>query len=584
MSDRGESDKRSFPTGIRERLFSGKVACRRQLLLAVFVFMLMSLASAVGPLTSGGSEGGEQTANTLATGTPPVFRLFLPRYTNTTEGQITYFTVWVQDVDGDVITVTWDFNDGTTPLINTTTPGITTTQTVKVSHVYDLYTPGQGYGFPFPGAFNVTLPVNVTLDDGNGNIVYQEDFRSCVAVVSIQLPNDSPFAANITGPGPADIVEPETETVTLSATSSDPEGDELWWTFVFNYSDADYLTMTDHTPRTSPSENVWSNQSFTLPFEGFYNITVYVCDAPEPYQIFPHNLSASFGPIHAMYNRLPNFPDAIQANPPTPIINSSIGYIEVTYSVTASDVDNDTLYVTWNFGDGTDNVTNVSAGDTTYTNEFNQTRNYTNAGTFNITALITDGRPGHDRLFNLTITVESTNLPPNLVIYYTYPTYTFALPNETVNFTFVFSDYEFDPIEVVLDWGDGSPLEFYNLTAYEGKNITIARNHSYAMIGKYNVTVQYTDHKTGLFDHNLLDRGVVTVGVPTVFPKVTWSWWDYTSLALFLMIPLVFFARFYQVARQRKKLELEGLTLEEWKIMKSEIGKDALLKRGPEGD
>jgi hypothetical protein len=40
-------------------------------------------------------------------------------------------------------------------------------------------------------------------------------------------------------------------------------------------------------------------------------------------------------------------------------------------------------------------------------------------------------------------------------------------------------------------------------------------------------------------------------------------------------------ARFVQISRHRKMLETEGLTLEEWKLMQSELGNDAKKKEGP---
>jgi hypothetical protein len=573
MTDGDSSDLR----GIMKRRFLKLTRCagfaRAFLIVAVFFLMLSSLSLLLGPSDSEGPMG-QNTASAAATGSPPTFKVFLPSDITKNKGEIVTFTIYVNDTDNDNVNVTWDFGDGSPFAYNTTLPAFTMQQ-VRQTHLYDPYAPGQGFNFPFEGqAFYVNYSVNVSLDDGNGNSVFRNTTK-----VHISIPENG-YPSSPTVNGPTHNVDPA-DTITITANASDPEGDELWWTFVFNNTQEDFLVMTNHTPRSAPSENMWANESLAMGAEGSYSVTVFVCDAPPPYQRFPHNLSDSFGPWVAIFNRLPNATDEITASPSSPIINATLGYVEVMYSIDAFDLDGDVLNLTWDFGDGTNNETNLSAGGTGTFN-FQQVRNYTVPGDFNINITITDGRPGHEIHRNLTVNVQSTNRPPNLKSFnFTYATGNFALPNETLNFTLRIADDELDPIEVIVDWGDGSPMEFYNLTDYVEGNVTLLLTHSYREIGKYNISIWYTDHKIGVFNHSKNLTNLITVNVPLPIVHHYWSWWDFTSLGLFCLIPVLVVARFVQISRHRKMLETEGLTLEEWKLMQSELGNDAKKKEGP---
>ena len=565
ITDSCESDNRGFSERRPGKSLTSTLPGKMPMVFVVLFLMVSSVSLLVGLSVGGESHDPEPgiELTVMATGTPPTFVIGLPADINVNEKEPKLFYVSVQDLDNDTLNVTWDFGDGTPLVVNTTLPA-EVRQAVRITHLYDPYCPGRG-------EFQVNLTLNVSLDDGNGNIVYR---KSTIHVNMLR--NAAPSSLDLSGP--LDIIEP-TDIVTIYANTSDPDGDELWWLFIFNNSGGTYRVEHVHTDRTAENESVTVEFALNFEADGYYNVTVYLSDAPEQYQVFPHNISARLSPfIHVVTNRAPIAGTSITPEPQTPIINATVGYIEVRYKVDAFDPDGDIFTVTWNFGDGTDNVTNESAAGTAV-QHFYQVRNYTDAGDFNITALVTDGRPGHDTLLNMTMTVMSTNRAPEaMLLPFKYWTGDYAVPPETLNFTIIFSDAERDPIEVIVDWGDNSTLEFYNLTAFDDKNITLILSHTYTHAGAFNLTILYTDNRLGLFNHSRNLTNLVTVKVPPIVIVYRWSWWDFTSFALFCMIPGGAIARFYQVSRQRKKLELEGLTLEEWKLVRSEMGEDALKK------
>jgi len=522
-------------------------------------FISLGSAPALSPAPG---EGQELRAITMATGTPPRF-WYIPSSVSASAGIEATFYVVVGDVDNDMINVTWDYGDGTPNGHNTTGPAAAPT-IVYTSHTWNpVSEPGQG-------DYTVYFTINITLDDGNGNIVTGS------TTAGVLMPPNIPPKIYLSGPAKTFVGD----NVTLVSNATDPEGDPLTWTYVFNDSVSDYLTIVNYTDRTPPSTTVWNNLTVVFSALGYYNITLNVSDALPPYQVFPHNVSLTIK-IQVVPNNPPNATDIISVSPANPIINATSGYVTVNYTVEVSDMDGDRINVTWDFGGGEPLAYNETDGGV-FVYAVTQERNYTDAGTYNISVVITDGRPGHAIYLNQSVNITSTNRPPSVVNFnFTYVTGNFALPNETVNFTLVIMDPEKNPVEVIVDFGDNSTRLYFNLTDFIDYNVTLTFNHSYPMVGKYVVTVWYTDNKIGVFNHSKMYNVTVTVKIPAIVIHANWDWWDYTSLGLFCLIPVLFAARFFQVARKRKQLELEGMTLEEFKLMRSEMGEKA--KKGGEG-
>ena len=466
------------------------------------------------------------------------------------------FSFIIRDNDSAELNLTWDWGDGIVETTNVSgTPG--TNIRIYRYHTYNPpYEPGRSN-------YNVSYFFNLTVEDWDLNSVYELTEVNVTVPVTNISPGDFSLAINET------IVDPSAE-VYIMASVVDAEGEALTWTFTFNDSVQDYDVKVFHTNVTAPGERVWNNVTHVFGTVGLHKVTLNVSDALQPYQVWPHNVSHSFS-VNVAINNVPQVSSVIGTNPTDLIVNLDVGYAQMEYSVQAFDQDGDVLTLTWNFDDGQPEEINVSVGGTsTYT--FVQIRNYTDEGVFNVTVNVTDGRPGHTVSLYKVVTVLSTNAAPSLRN--AAPTYwgngSFGAPNQTVNFTLKIYDAEEDPLTVMVDFGDGSPKLFANLTEFVDGNTTLTFQHSYERIGNYTVHINYTDSKIGLSEHDMNVTLDVKIYEPRPYIPVIWDWWDYTSLSLFCMIPVIAVVRFVMVGRQRKQLEKEGMTLEEWKLITGE--------------
>jgi len=506
---------------------------------------------------------GEIVIGVMATGTPPQF-VAAPKDPTTPNAYVKVtFTAIVKDVDGDTLNITWEWGDGTPNGTTATGPAGGNT-VITNSHYYNL-TVQQGRG-----NYVVYLTMNVTLDDGNGNLVTEP------TAVQVTMPsNSSPMIIDLSGP--SGRVE-STNVVLISANASDAEGESLTWTFEFNNSVEVYDVVVNNTASTAPGEVVRVYFPVTFATPGSYTITLNLTDALPPYQVWPHNVSESMT-IQVVGNSIPNVLSTINVDPDSPIVQSGVGYVIVNYSIQADDPDGDVLTLTWNFDDGSPEVVNTSAGGTA-TVVFVQVRNYTEAGEFNISVLVTDGRPGHEILVYKNITVSSNNRPPNMASFdYSLSGGTEARANETLNFTMVIRDVDLDAIEVVIDFGDNSSRLYLNLTEFVDGNLTYTFTHVYTKVGNYTITIWYTDNKIGLFQHNKEYTTFITIEEPLVVEVVVWNWWDYFTLSLVALAPVLVVLRFAVISRRRKSLEAEGMTLEEYKLVTSELSGDVEGKK-----
>lgn len=552
------------------RLLSGiarRVNSRSSTVLLVSLVMLFGSFLFAGVLANvhvSDPARGELKLSVMATGTPP---FFLPgaepkNPTLTNAYTEVSFTAIAMDPDDDSLTVTWEWGDGTLNSTTTTGPalgGVIITNT----HYYNL-TIQQGRG-----GYVVYLTMNLTLDDGNGNTV------TVATSVQVTMPsNSAPTIIDISGPSQA----ANTDVVMISANASDAEGESLTWTFEFNNSVEVYDVVVNNTAATAPGEVVHVFFPVTFPIPGSYKITLNLSDALPPYQVWPHNISESIT-IQIVANSIPNVLRTINVDPDSPIVQSGVGYVLVTYSIQADDPDGDVLTATWSFDDGSQDVVNTSGGGKgRYV--FVQVRNYTEAGEFNITVLVTDGLPGHGILVYKNVTVSSNNRPPNMVSFdYALSAGNKARANETINFTMVINDPELDPIEVVIDFGDNSSRLYLNLTDFVNGNLTATFSHIYTKVGNYTINISYTDNKIGLFQHSKNYTTGVKVEAPLVVEVRIWDWWDTFTLSLVALVPILIVLRLVIISRRRKSLEAEGMTLEEWKLITSELAGDVKGKK-----
>jgi hypothetical protein len=460
----------------------------------------------------------------------------------------------IQDKNNDSVTVTWDFGDDTA----NETQVLTGTSAAGGVYSNVTHTWSPPLDPAHIGDFYATYQMNITLDDGVNLPVVSTS--SVIVYVPFDYPPTIGFASSISRASPGDDIN-------FFANATDPEGDPLTWTF--DYSDGSIEVF--HTLATPPGTLVWENVTHHFDAIGNYTVYTYVSDALEPYQVSTHNQSAKLK-IQVVENLPPSASPEIGSSPQgDPQIEGKIGNISVEFSIEGNDPDGDVVTAVWNMDDTLGPRTNATSGGTgKFT--FNQTRVFDKPGLYNISVVLTDGRPGHEILRYRIVNVTSTNLPPNLVsVSFQYaPGHDFAEPNETITFILVLSDPEQNSIEVSWDFGDGTPIQYFNLTEYVDGNLTLTLSHSYPEVKEYIITIHYTDNEQGILNHFKFTNVTVAVFLPRPATVIIWDWWDYVSLGLFLLIPVSLAARFLYVARRRKRFEKEGMTLEEYKLMKQE--------------
>jgi hypothetical protein len=458
----------------------------------------------------------------------------------------------VKDWDSEMVSVIWDFGDGSDPALNET---LATPEGVYVrqSHTW-IVVPEPGRG-----EYEVQFNMSVSFEDAFGHLVYSNH------TVKIVMPFNTEPDFNFTA---SSLYAAPDEEMRFYANATDPEGDPITWTFVFNNSVEDYLVQVYHTDPSDPNTTVWQNTTHAFPSLGDYSVTLFISDAYPPYQTDYHNVSQTIL-ISVTDNRAPGVLANITMSPTEPRINSTLGYVNVTFSIQANDIDGDALSLSWDFGDG-GTASNVSSGGIqVYT--FKQMHQFTVAGPYNVSVIVDDGH-GHAVLRYRLVSVLTDNRAPRLVsLDLSMSNGVFALPGTPVNVTITISDAEMDPISMWADFGDGSPLLSVNLTDFTPSNtVSTALSHIYNNTGEYNITIYFTD---GIYGgtHNVILNYVIEVRVPRITAIRVWNWWDYASLGLvFVGIGLVML-RWYVIGRFRKDLDTKGMTLEEYKVIVKEL-------------
>jgi PKD repeat protein len=354
--------------------------------------------------------------------------------------------------------------------------------------------------------------------------------------------------------------------MTVKANATDHEGDPLTWTF--DYGDGLFdVFNTDPTPM---STLLWMNATHVYDELGDYSIAVYVSDALVPDQVGWHNVSTTV--FVTVRNNSAPVVAPIGLSTSTLVINDETGVLAIVLSVQVIDADSDPLTVEWDFGDTTDHAFNTTLGGVKM-QTFRMAHNYTDSGSFNVTVVVSDTSDHSVSVYRV-LAVTSTNRPPVFrELQFEFPLGSDATLNESMGFVLMVYDSEGDALFVAWHFGDGSPSVYLVLTEFTPNNTaTVSVNHTYTEIGTFALTVTVTDNKTGIGNHTIVNYRVVDVVVPRQAVVWIWDWWDYTSLALFCMIPITPIIWTLYARRKSKLLEELGLTLEEYKIRKDELG------------
>ena len=316
---------------------------------------------------------------------------------NVNEGEEVTYSATATDPGDDTLTYTWNFGDGSDPIIGD-----------SITHV-----------FTDDGVYAVAL----TVTDSDG--------ASTTQTIDVTVNNVAPTITEILG----DTEVNEGQEISYRAIASDDGDDTL--TYTWDFGDG--------------SESIeGENVTHTFTDNGNYTITLTVTD---------DDGAATSSTLDITVNNL------------APVITEIVGETEVlegdeiSYRAIASDSGNDTLTYSWDFGDGSE----IQQGaDVTHT--------FTDNGNYTIALTVTDD-DGAATTSTIDVTVNNVA-----------PTITEILGNtevsegEEATYSAIASDAGNDTLTYSWDFGDGSE-------SVEGESIT----HVFTDNGEYTITLSVTD-------------------------------------------------------------------------------------------
>ncbi|MAG91043.1 hypothetical protein CMO83_00025 [Candidatus Woesearchaeota archaeon] len=323
---------------------------------------------------------------------PPVIN-FCNSPGTATVGNTATISYSVFDPDGDPVTITISWGDGTTTL-----GGATSAQ-----HVYGS-----------TGTFAVTI----TATDIKGAVTQ----RSCgfITVISVPPPPNNPPVINSCS-SPSTVNVGSTTTITYSV--FDPDGDSV--SISINWGDGSTTTGGS------------SSASHTYNSAGTFFVTITATDSKGAVT------QRSCGSILVKSTPPPNNPPVINScsSPSTiGVGNTAV----ISYSVTDPDGNPVTIRIDW--GDGT----------TTTGGSSSATHTYTSTGTFTVTITATDSKGAVTQGTCgsiLVTTITPPNNPP-VITSCTSPSTIIVGNIATVNY--VVSDPDGDAVTITINWGDGT--------------------------------------------------------------------------------------------------------------------------------
>ena len=206
--------------------------------------------------------------------------------------------------------------------------------------------------------------------------------------------------------------------------------------------------------------------------------------------------------------------------------------------------------------------------------EFVQVHEFPSTGQFNVSVVVTDGRPGHDVLRYKLLNITSANRAPEIREFnLTLSNSSYGLPGSVVQFVVVLYDLERDPLEVRWDFGDGSPVEYTNVTSFDANGFaTCTMEHIYMEIGTYKMWVNVTDRIygfTGLHREAYSSDVRIDIYVPREIRE--WDTWDYASLGIFFLIIALLILWGAMGSLKRRRFDKMGMTMEEYLLRKQEM-------------
>lgn len=442
--------------------------------------------------------------------------------------------VVAQDNDNDNITATWDWGDGTRTVqgfSGDTMSGVT----IWGDHAYaiDTNTTPRDYFFR----------INVTLSDGipghavrsNATMWYHVNFDDAPSLQPLLIARSTWL-----------VGEP------VFATSSYSDGDSDNVTYRWEFGDGT-ATPPETVPASPDPTEVNVTHAFASP--GNYTIRLWATDGAGKCVwggngcIARHEVNASAA-VEVIGNRVPTV--SLTLSSPPQFTGRRAGFTLALY-----DPDGDPLNLTWDFGDGnwltnSTNATGESAHAGSTGIQVFQNYTYLLPGpppTYNYTVRVwADDDHGHNVSSSTRVFVGSTNLPP-VVLPHLELTNNTVYVGETFTLHVNVSDPEGDKVNITVDWGDGSPPGWKNVTLEPEVNRTVAFIHTYRTSGAREINVSATDYRVWVMqsangtllriNHTVVVPVSVSVqDVPVPVPPDDWTWVDFTTLGAVLAVPV----------------------------------------------
>ena len=392
----------------------------------------------------GGIEGGDSNVSTtraynIVVNQPPTVPAI--QAMNGVPGQPLTCKASSSDVDPDILTFTWDWDDGTYSVTVNTPSTVGAIVTSTVSHTWDT---------------EANYTVTVYVDDGKGHNV--SNTRIAVIAEGINVAPGS-FELDVT-PYPVNI----DVVTTLNASASDANGDVLVLTIDFG----DESNNLSATTAGGTYEAQYAEFEHTYAEPGTYMVTVYAYDGE-------FNESAEFTVV---------------------VIENAAPILEVQSSFTAvynvpqqyqpvdiTDADGDTITVWYNWGDGTPMT--MGAADRPWA----ANHTYTATGSFQLTISADDGM-GHNVSAERTATVVEANKRATATMNADKNEIT---AGETVMFTVSVGDFEGDSSTVKIEFGDGTTDIKEDVDLDPQVRVLVYFNHTFDTAGVFKVNVTADD-------------------------------------------------------------------------------------------